>query len=276
MTPRICKFPLLSLIALAGLLVLACLSAPDAIAAPSPKKGFDVVVRPDDGWRHDVMALNARWFYSWGGDEPKNLPRGIEFVPMTWGYYGNKNNGQVKWLAKVKSQPGIRHLLGFNEPDGKDQANLSGEGALEGWPYLMGTGLILGSPAAVHADGDWMQRFMKAADQKKYRVDFITIHWYGGADANGFLGYLAHVHDLYHRPLWVTEFAPADWSGHRGISPRQAADFMRVALPVMNKLPYVQRYSWFSASPDDAALGASALFNKDRSLTDLGRLYASF
>ena len=117
---------------------------------------------------------------------------------------------------------------------------------------------------------------MKAADEKKYRVDFVTIHWYGGADASGFLGYLARVHDLYHRPLWVTEFAPADWSGHRGISPQQAANFMRVVLPAMNKLSYVQRYSWFSASPDDAALGAAALFNKDRSLTALGRLYASF
>ena len=50
---------------------------------------------------------------------------------------------------------------------------------------------------------------------------------------------------------------------------------MRVVLPAMDKLDYVQRYAWYSASPDDAALGASALFQKDGSLTDLGRLYAS-
>jgi len=83
MTPRTFRCSWLRPIALASLLVLACLSAPDAIAAPSPKKGFDVVVRPDDGWRHDVVALHAQWFYNWGGDEPKNLPKGVEFVPMT-------------------------------------------------------------------------------------------------------------------------------------------------------------------------------------------------
>lgn len=262
------------------LVIVLCLPTPAQTAPPakktiSLKKGFDTVVRPDGRWREQVTALRAHWFYSWGGDEPKSLPHGTQFVPMDWGYYGNKDNSLVKWLAKVKAQPNTHALLGFNEPDGKDQANLSVDRALEGWPYLMQTGLTLGSPAAVHADGDWMKAFMAGAEKKRLRVDFITIHWYGGADPQGFLGYLARIHALYGRPLWVTEFAPADWSGHHGVSPQQAANFMRVALPGMDKLGYVQRYSWYSASPDDAALGASALFNKDGSLTDLGRLYAS-
>ena len=250
-------------------------AAPSVKKAVSLKKGFDTVVRPDGHWRNQVTALRAHWFYSWGAPGPPNLPHGVQFVPMDWGYYGNKDNNLVAWLAKVKAQRNVHALLGFNEPDGKDQANLSVEKALEGWPYLMQTGLTLGSPAAVHADGDWMKAFMAGAEAKHLRVDFIAIHWYGGANPQDFLGYLARVHTLYGRPLWVTEFAPADWSGHHGITPQQAADFMRVALPGMDRLDYVQRYSWFSASPDDAALGASALFGKDGSLTDLGRLYAS-
>ena len=250
-------------------------AAPGAKKAASLKKGFDTVVRPDGRWREQVTALRAHWFYSWGGDEPANLPAGVQFVPMDWGYYGNKDNGLMRWLAKVKAQPHVHALLDFNEPDGREQANLTVDKALEGWPYLMRTGLTLGSPAAVHADGDWMKAFMAGVEKKHYRVDFITVHWYGGADPQGFLGYLARVHALYQRPLWVTEFAPADWSGHRGVSPQQAADFMRVALPGMDRLDYVQRYAWFSAAPEDAALGASALFQKDGSLTDLGRLYAS-
>ncbi len=257
-------------------LAAAMLCAPGAGArADSPKKGFDTVVRADGKWKPQVEALHAHWLYSWGGDEPTDMPPGVAFVPMDWGYYGNKDNTLVTWLAKVKAQPNVHELLGFNEPDGKDQANLSVDGALEGWPYLMQTGLTLGSPAAVHADGQWMKDFMAGVEQKHYRVDFITIHWYGGKDPQSFLGYLARVHEMYHRPLWVTEFAPADWSGHRGITPQQSADFMKVVLPAMDKLDYVQRYAWFSASPDDAALGASALFNKDGSLTDLGKLYAS-
>ncbi len=259
---------------LAGLLALTGLGRP-VLAAPSMKKGFDTVVRADGNWRTQVTALHAHWFYSWGGDEPKDIPKGVEFVPMNWGYYGNADNGTVNWLAKRKAQPGVKAFLGFNEPDGKDQANLTVDKALEGWQYMDQLGIPVGSPAAVHADGDWMKAFMQGVDQKHYRVDFITIHYYGGADPQGFLGYLAHIHDLYHRPLWITEFCPADWSGHRGISPQQAADFMKVALPAMDKLDYVQRYAWFSASPKDAALGASALFKDDGSLTDLGRLYAS-
>jgi len=272
MTRRIASY--LGLIAL--LLAAALrLSAPAHAAPPAGlKKGFDTVVRPDGRWRTQVTALRAHWFYSWGAPGPADLPPGVQFVPMDWGYYGNKDDNLVKWLAEVKAQPNVHALLGFNEPDGKDQADLSVNGALEGWPYLMQTGLTLGSPA-VHADGDWMKAFMAGAEKKRLRVDFITIHWYGGADPRDFLGHLACVHALYHRPLWVTEFAPADWSGHRGITPKMAADFMRVALPGMNKLDYVQRYSWYSASPDAAALGAAALFNKDDSLTDLGRLYAS-
>lgn len=194
---------------------------------------------------------------------------------MDWGYYGNKDNAHVQWLAKVKAQPGVTTLLTFNEPDGKDQANLPVDKALEAWPQEMGTGLKLGSPAGVHPDGAWMKAFMQGVEAKKYRVDFITIHWYGGANPNDFLGMLQRVHELYRRPLWVTEFCPADWSGKRGISPQQVADFMRVVLPEMNKRDYVERYAWFSASPDDAALGASALFAKDGSLTELGKLYAS-
>jgi hypothetical protein len=267
--------------ALVSLLFLGtALGTAQAQTVSSPKKGFGTVVRPDGGWKRNITRLHVRWFYSWGGDQPKDLPAGVEFVPMDWGYYGNADNNLVKWLGKVKGQPGVKYLLGFNEPDGKDQANLSVGKALEGWPYLEATGLTLGSPAAVHPDGDWMKAFMTGAEKKQYKVDFVTIHWYGGADAPGFLAMLARVHDLYQRPLWVTEFAPADWSAGPGHpnrwSPAQVAAFMRVVLPEMNRRPYVQRYAWYSAAPDDPALGPSALFAKDGSLTELGRLYASF
>ncbi len=265
---------------LLAFLVLLTLTAGAQGQTPNLKKGFCIVVRPDGAWKNAVTKLNVRWFYSWGGDEPKDLPKGVEFVPMDWGYYGNKDGSLVHWLAKVKAQPQVKFLLGFNEPDGKDQANLSVQKALEGWPYLMQTGLTLGSPAGVHPDGDWMKAFMAGAAQKQYRVDFIAIHWYGGADPQGFLDMLARVHALYGRPLWVTEFAPADWNTSPGHPNRwtaaQVAAFMRVALPEMNRRDYVQRYAWYSASPDDAALGTSALLNKNGTLTDLGKLYASY
>ena len=269
------------LAALAALLTSALVVMPGH-AAPgtkSMKKGFDIVARADGKWLPSVKALRVHWFYSWGGDKPAGVPRGVEFVPMAWGYYGNKDNGQVQWLAKMTAQPGVSHFLGFNEPDGKDQANLSVESALEGWQYLNQLKIPIGSPAAVHADGEWMQKFMQGAAQKGYRVDFVTIHWYGSANPQDLLGYLARVHEMYHRPLWITEFCPGDWSAGPNhpnrYTAQQVADFMKVVLPAMNKLPYVQRYSWYSAGVDDYALGKGALFNKDGSLTDLGHIYAA-
>lgn len=260
-----------------SLLLFAGLGTP-AQAGPITKKGFDIVANKDGKWAAYVTALNVHWFYTWGGDEPAGVPKGVEFVPMAWGYYGNKGNGQVKWLAKMAAQPGVRHFLGFNEPDGKSQADLSVESALEGWQYMNQLSVPLGSPAAVHADGDWMQKFMQGVDQKHYHVDFITIHWYGDCNAQGFLGYLAHVHEMYHRPLWITEFSPGDWSAGPGhpnrYTTQQVAGFMKAVLPAMNKLDYVQRYAWYSAGTDDPALGKGALFNKDGSLTELGRIYA--
>ncbi|HEX5323029.1 MAG TPA: glycoside hydrolase family protein [Capsulimonadaceae bacterium] len=258
-------------------ITLAVLAAP--AIAQSPKKGFGVVVRGGGRWKREVNALKVPWFYSWGGDEPSDMPAGMEFVPMDWGYYGNKDDKLTKWLAKVKAQPGIDTLLGFNEPDNKTQANLSVDAALEGWPYLMQTGLALGSPAPVHADDAWMQAFMQGAREKHYRVDFICVHWYGGPDPQSFLGYLARIHDLYHLPIWVTEFAPADWHAGPGhpssVTVQQTEDFMQAVLPAMDKVDYVQRYAWFSGSPGDGPLGSAALFNHDGTLTDLGQLYAS-
>jgi hypothetical protein len=233
---------------------------------PNPKKGLG-------GRENKVPYLNGSWFYTWGGDRPANTPTGVEFVPMEWGYYGNANNGSVNWLNYVKSQSGVRTILGFNEPDSTTQANLSVAYALGGWQYLVGTGLPLGSPATVHADNQWMKDFMAGCATKNYRVDYVCIHWYGGNDPWGFLGHVEYIHNLYGKPVWITEFAPADWSGNRGISPQQCADFARIVLPELSRRSYVQRYAWFSAGTGDAALGAAALVNDDGTLTDLGRLY---
>lgn len=263
---------------LAGLLCVSGGSAP-LQAAPNPKKGFGLIAGRDPKWLDKLHALNATWFYGWGLDKPEGVPADIEFVPMDWGYWGNTDGSVDKVLAKARAQGSISTLLGFNEPDGKEQANLSVEGALEAWPLLEKTGLKLGSPAAVHAHGDWMQQFMKGVDEKKLRVDFVTIHWYGGNNPADFLGYLEHVHEMYKRPVWVTEFAPADWEAGPNrpnrYTPTQMADFMRAVLPEMNKRDYVQRYAWYSAGVNDAALGPASLFNPDGSLTELGQLYST-
>ena len=78
---------------------------------------------------------------------------------------------------------------------------------------------------------------------------------------------LERTHALYKKPIWITEFAPADWKAGPGkpnrFSEEQIEHFMREVLPALNKLPYVERYAWFSSSPESPQLGVSALFDKD-------------
>lgn len=247
----------------------------------SQKKGFDTVVKPGGDWAARVRALNAHWFYSWGGDTPPGVPAGVEFVPMVWGWYGRSSADWTrKHFAPVTRPDAAPPLLGFNEPDNKGQANLPAARALDAWPTLMETGRRLGSPAAVHADGPWMQEFMREADRRKYRVDFVAVHWYWEPKAASLMGYLEKLHRMYNRPLWLTEFAVVDWSAKTPAANRfTAADvekFARDVLPALEKAPFVERYAWFSFGQKDAGGGISALFDSAGGLTELGKIYAGF
>jgi hypothetical protein len=225
-----------------------------------------------------VSALNVSWHYSWGVDADIVEPDSVRFVPMIWGKWSlEKNLQKVDSLAKIGK---VNHLLGFNEPDGKEQANLTVEESLSYWPKLMELNIPLGSPACIHADNEWMKGFMAKVEEKSYRVDFICVHWYGGANAQSLTDHLKSIHDLYNRPIWLTEFAPADWSATSPatskVTKANALAFMQQILPALEKLDYVERYSWYSSSPENSALGNSALFDSAGKLTALGAYYSKF
>ena len=231
-------------------------------------------------WKQRLQALHVHWFYTWGSQRPAATPANIQFVPMIWGYYQKSLPAAMKEIIRYHQSGLIQAMLGFNEPDGKTQSNIKVDVALKAWPQLESAGIPLGSPACVHPDDKWMRAFMRGVRQHQYRVNFICIHWYGGPNPRGFLAMLHHIHDLYHRPLWITEFAVGDWHANKAhpniFSPQVIARFMRAVLPAMNRLPYVQRYAWFPANKSKfTALGTSDLFRKNGTLTRLGRIYAA-
>jgi hypothetical protein len=231
-------------------------------------------------WRSRLEELHVHWFYTWGSQRPAATPHTIRFVPMMWGYYPRSMPQAIGQIIQAAHLGLVHDLLGFNEPDGKQQSNIKVQTALKAWPALEAAGLPLGSPACVHPDDTWMRTFMRGVRQHGYRVNFICIHWYGGPNPNGFMNMLKHVHNLYHRPLWITEFAVGDWHANKKHpnhdSPQVIAKFMRAVLPAMNRMSYVQRYAWFPADESKfTPLGTSALFNKQGKLTPLGRIYAA-
>jgi hypothetical protein len=246
---------------------------------PSEAKGVAMGVQKCPDWKGRVEALRVRWIYSWTADGPEGMPAGVEFVPMIWGDRGNPE-ATCERLAALQKAGSHKHLLGFNEPDGKDQADMTVETALKIWPFLEKTKLRLGSPATVHGDNAWMTEFMKGAEARALRVDFICVHWYGGPSVPSLLRYLERVHDLYNRPIWITEFAVADWQaksrGQNRHSPESVEAFLKGALKELKRLKYVERFAWFSADPDSGPLGLSALFDAKGELTAVGKLYAGF
>ncbi|ANZ40304.1 hypothetical protein BBK82_34025 [Lentzea guizhouensis] len=209
-----------------------------------------------------LTDVRASWYYNWAV-HPDGVPTppNVEFVPMIWGAKFTDD----ATIARAKANGKV--LLGFNEPDFPDQANMTPEQALDLWPKLAATGLRLGSPAVAHSGdkpGGWLDRFMTGAAQRNLRVDFITVHWYGSdfsAAAVGHLkNYLDAVHARYGKPVWLTEYSLIDFSTGTPRYPTQAqlAAFARGSAVMMEGLPYLERYAWFALPADKPGTGLYA------------------
>ena len=226
----------------------------------SSKKGF-VYDLTDPNFVSKLMSVNPKWYYTWGlhGSPQVNLP----FVPMAWG------KGS---LPSVHSPI----ILGFNEPDGAAQSNLTVQHALGLWTSVTSCGDRIGSPASAgnpSTSGSWLEQFMDAAP----KVDFVCVHWYAPPNTTSFLKEIDAIYAKYQKPVWVTEFAVADWSGKSpgGFAASLVETFMKDACAGLDARPFVEKYTWKTRTTDDVHMGTSALFNDDGSLTALGQLYAT-
>ncbi len=261
---------------LAAILVAIIVAFAVVLASPtdagSPKKGIGLGRCYTAQQSADLLkGLDAAWYYDWGF-EPKLAPNAsVQFVPMLWGTGRNFKRG----LEAVR---GAKVLLGFNEPDLVKQSSIPVDEALAVWPDLSGAVERIGSPAPAHALAPWMREFMRKVDADQLKVDFVAVHWYSGPKAERFLRFLERVHETYHRPIWITEFAVAQRKQHpQGIDPALVQSFMRQVIPALDALPYVERYAWFGLScKSKPHLAGSRLFDESGKLTDLGRLYAGY
>lgn len=261
--------------ATAGTLLPGCATSLTAAgAAVHPKRGIGMGTNKDSRWREKIQSCGAHWFYSWNRVPPENIPADLKFIPMIW---RAKAGDSFAELGKQLRKAGYKELLGFNEPDQAKQGNMTVEEALDLWPKLMEAGMKLVSPSCVHPDRDWMKAFMKGADERKLRVDAVGFHSYGGPSADALMKRLAAVHEMFGRPIWITEFAVGDWSAktraENKFRPEQVAQFVQEIVPRLDACPFVERYAWFPAKPDSAPLGSCALFNDDGSLTSVGEAY---
>lgn len=246
----------------------------------SSKKGADFSTNMTDGtWNGDVVSLQPFWYYTWGTPMPSPSPQNCEFVSMFWGS-GNVTSQNITAVQQLAAQGAVKYVLGFNEPDQSGQSNMTVSQALALWPQLQSIGVPLGSPAVSWPTVQWFTDFMDSVAVEHLRVDFICVHMYVGTDDVSFVQTLQQVYNQYHLPIWVTEFATADWNATTPASnmytAADAMGFMQRLLPQLDSLSYVQRYSWFSGDPTSAQLWPSALIATNGSLTPLGSWYANY
>ncbi len=210
-----------------------------------PKKGMA-------GFLSRWDEIEGHWAYSWGRTTSANLPADVVFHPMQWGNFnwdiGAAQGPLEQFISEWRQQDQSIHLLGFNEPDGAEQANLTEAQALTFWPRLERMDLPLVSPVTVNPDNAWMNNFMTQALARGYRIDAIAAHNYpspndGSADA--LVSLLQSFNTDWNRPVWLTEFSTVNWTGTGNWTEEDNYNWLAEFLWRAESLPWLRRYSLF-------------------------------
>jgi hypothetical protein len=230
-----------------------------------------------------VNGVDASWFYDWGSSRVA-LPN-YDYVPMTWGSGATSPTTINLIIQKEKAT----HLLGFNESDNCNEQSgqynnlCQPDVAVAYFENIMSTGLRLGSPAPrENGPTGWLRDFNTIAKTRDVRFDFVAVHWYdwGGnpqstpnADPqqifNRFKAYLNNVYKIYDMPIWITEF---NANPHRANSVH--AEFLKLALPYLEQLDYVERYAFFQPNPvSPSTVGTANFFDANGNITNIGLIY---
>lgn len=255
-----------------------------AVVAPAAKKDTidgakkGAALWNQKGIKKSLKDSGVSWYYNWAAT-PNGVkaPKGVDFVPMIWG----KDSATKATLAKAKKNG--KTLLGFNEPDLAEQSNMSVEEALDLWPKLQKTGMRLGSPAVAWGadqDGKWLDEFMKGAKKRGYRVDFITLHWYGSdfrtkPATQQLKSYVQAVRKKYpKKPIWITEYSLMNFGeGPRFASAAKQAAFVKSSTNMLEKLKYVEHYSWFAFPTSTNGKDETGLYRPGGAITKPGKAY---
>jgi hypothetical protein len=238
----------------AQMLLLACglaLGAADARAQIlSAKRGFADV----GAGYNNLQATGAGWYYTWGGGAGSPGNFNATHYPMVWG--GTPSQGTINNIIAS----GAPYMLGFNEPERPDQANMSVAQAISAWTTISngfaGSDVKLVSPA-VSDTGDgqaWLSSFMNQAASNNLRVDAVAFHWYGVSNpndpvgaANSFLSRVQSYYNSYNKPVFITEFAMHDWGGAYSDEAMIEANrqFLNIVIPQLESRSYVAGYAWY-------------------------------
>jgi len=163
----------------------------------------------------------------------------ISFIPQVYGIpgYGHHANTTDPDVA-----PEHDVILGWNEPNQADQANIPPDVAALAWIEHQEkyADKILVAPAMGHADTEWFDAFYAACEQLGCRFDYLAAHYYT-ATPQELMVILQDFSERYGgRKLWLTEFAVAKEHDEEKI-----VQFIHQLIPMLEEADFIWRYSWF-------------------------------
>ncbi|KIW71610.1 hypothetical protein PV04_03753 [Phialophora macrospora] len=260
-------------------------------SSPSRKRGL--------GWPWDQPSSHFQlyephaasgrisWLFNWECWIPDAVPAGVEWIPCV--RTASTARDQLDpFLTDIVQNRGIKTsaLLGFNEPEIPDQANLTVDEAVRLWrdvvvPVKRKCGLRLGSPGMssdVGRSKPWLNAFL-AQLQGADEIDFLVVHWYG-PQFRDMRAFLEDMHGTYGLPLWVNEFA-CSTMGNGEATAHEVEVFMREAVPWLEQCEWVERYAYFGNKDVGAWVGRGSNFTEEggsvetdgKRLTRVGKLY---
>jgi hypothetical protein len=192
-------------------------------------------------------------------------------------------------LTDIIQNRGIKTsaLLGFNEPEIPDQANLGVDEAVQLWrdvvlPVKRKLGLRLGSPGMssdVGRSKPWLNAFLSQLHGGD-EIDFLVVHWYG-PHFRDMRAFLEDMHGTYGLPLWVNEFACSTMGNGEEATADEVETFMREAIPWLDHCAWIERYAYFGNKDVGAWVGRGNNFTEEggtaetdgKRLTRVGKLY---
>jgi hypothetical protein len=208
-------------------------------AAVANKRGVSLACGTEDLVRtqREVQALGVSWVWNWSTQPPTFA--GVESVPCVWdaSYIGKPLGGSSSWV------------IGFNEPDQWDQANMTPEAGALAWRDLEAAypERKLASPQVVKPGEHWLEKWY-AAYLAHYdhapKIDALVLHTYWGNNLAAYqeqVRYYIKLADLWGVPeVWITEFAFAPVLDG---TVREATAELAAYIAWLDAQPTVTRYS---------------------------------
>lgn len=255
-------------------------------SAKSPKRGLS-----ENQFQYkaqmEALAPGSSWYYNWGNAPGRYLAAEnyMTFAPMCW----NSNYNADNIRNYVKEHPEVELLLGFNEPNFTNQANMTPSAAAAAWPAVQALAEELGlklvapalntSPNPPYQDPTkWMDEFVAIVGNDAF--DYLAVHAYGGM--NAVKNICTTFHDRYGKDVLLTEFClwPNEGQPNSYVSPDSQTGFMMEALEWLETTPWIYRYAWFkaigeSSSPTGPNYGLilSGKGEDPRTLSTQGKVY---